>query len=158
MRIWPLLVLGLTFLPAHAAAATRNFGIRSFEKIRVEGPYRVILKTGVAPFARAKGRRRRSTASTSRCAATCCSSAPAPSPSNPAPPRLPRSRSSSAPTTLIRRPDRIGKPRHRQGQGAEVRPLVHGAGTTEIAQVAVDQLSLNLGGNAAARLSARPNR
>ena len=37
-----------------AGVTTRNFGIRSFEKIRVEGPYRVTLKTGVAPFARAK--------------------------------------------------------------------------------------------------------
>jgi hypothetical protein len=35
--------------------STRNFGVRSFEKIRVEGPYRVSLKTGVAPYARASG-------------------------------------------------------------------------------------------------------
>jgi len=38
-----------------ATAATRNFGITSFEKIRVEGPYRVRLATGVAPFASASG-------------------------------------------------------------------------------------------------------
>lgn len=39
--------------PAHAA--TRNFGITSFERIRVEGPFRVKLTTGVAPFASATG-------------------------------------------------------------------------------------------------------
>lgn len=38
-----------------AAAATRNFGITGFEKIRVEGPYQVRLTNGVAPFARAVG-------------------------------------------------------------------------------------------------------
>jgi hypothetical protein len=52
------------FLPAiaivivHAgpsSAATRNFGIESFERIRVDGPYRVRLQTGVAPYARASG-------------------------------------------------------------------------------------------------------
>lgn len=53
-----------TFLTAAAAAAvlasptgaaTRNFGITSFDKIRVDGPFRVTLTTGVAPFARASG-------------------------------------------------------------------------------------------------------
>src|SRR3954452_17613352 len=38
-----------------AEAATRNFGITGFTKIRVDGPYRVTLATGVAPFARASG-------------------------------------------------------------------------------------------------------
>ena len=42
-------------LAAPASAATRNFGITSFEKIRVDGPYRVQLKTGVAPYASASG-------------------------------------------------------------------------------------------------------
>ncbi|MEO6224404.1 MAG: DUF2807 domain-containing protein [Sphingomicrobium sp.] len=38
-----------------ASAATRNFGVTSFEKIRLEGPFKVTLRTGVAPFARASG-------------------------------------------------------------------------------------------------------
>jgi hypothetical protein len=46
--------LALT-LAAPAGAATRNFGITSFEKVRIEGPFRVSLTTGVAPFARASG-------------------------------------------------------------------------------------------------------
>lgn len=48
-----LLVLALPAGPA--GAATRNFGVSSFEKVRVDGPFRVILTTGVAPFARATG-------------------------------------------------------------------------------------------------------
>lgn len=36
-------------------AATRNFGINSFDRIRIEGPYKVTLTTGVPPFAAASG-------------------------------------------------------------------------------------------------------
>lgn len=36
-------------------AATRNFGINSFDRIRVEGPFHVRLQNGVAPFAKASG-------------------------------------------------------------------------------------------------------
>jgi hypothetical protein len=42
-------------LASPAAAGTRNFGITGFEKIRVDGPFKVTLTTGVAPFARATG-------------------------------------------------------------------------------------------------------
>lgn len=42
-------------LAAPAAAATRNFGISDFTKVRVDGPYRVTFTSGVAPFARASG-------------------------------------------------------------------------------------------------------
>src|SRR5881398_1791126 len=38
-----------------AGAATRNFGITAFEKVRIEGPFKVRLTTGVAPFASASG-------------------------------------------------------------------------------------------------------
>jgi hypothetical protein len=40
---------------ADAAPATRTFSIKGFERIRVDGPYRVKLTTGVAPFANASG-------------------------------------------------------------------------------------------------------
>ena len=55
MRTFLFGVLALTALAAPAAAATRNFGIESFSKVRIEGPYKVVLTTGVAPFARANG-------------------------------------------------------------------------------------------------------
>lgn len=42
-------------LSAPAAAAQRNFTVTGFDRVRVEGPYRVRLTTGVAPFARASG-------------------------------------------------------------------------------------------------------
>jgi hypothetical protein len=50
-----LLVAALAATAAPAGAATRNFGITSFEKIRVDGPFKVTLSTGVAPFAKASG-------------------------------------------------------------------------------------------------------
>lgn len=54
LRAFLLLSL-LTAAAAPAAAAERNFGITGFEKVRVEGPFKVTLTTGVAPFARASG-------------------------------------------------------------------------------------------------------
>lgn len=55
MRTYLLLAAAMLAAPAPADAATRNFGITSFTKVRVEGPFRVSLATGVAPFARASG-------------------------------------------------------------------------------------------------------
>ena len=40
---------------APAAAAERNFGVSGFDRIRVDGDYRVVLTVGGPPFARAKG-------------------------------------------------------------------------------------------------------
>ena len=45
----------LFLVGAPAEAATRNFTVTSFDRIRVDGPYRVKLATGVAPFASASG-------------------------------------------------------------------------------------------------------
>jgi hypothetical protein len=50
-----LACLAAATIAAPASAATRNFGITGFTKVRVEGPFRVSLATGVAPFARASG-------------------------------------------------------------------------------------------------------
>jgi len=50
-----LLVAAVATLAVPAGAATRNFGITGFEKVRVDGPFRVKLTTGVAPFATATG-------------------------------------------------------------------------------------------------------
>lgn len=52
----PLFFAAAIILAATSAdAATRNFGVTSFTKIRVSGPYKVSVATGVAPFARASG-------------------------------------------------------------------------------------------------------
>lgn len=45
----------LLLLAAPAAAAERNYSVTSFNRIRIDGPYQVVLKTNVAPFARASG-------------------------------------------------------------------------------------------------------
>jgi putative autotransporter adhesin-like protein len=50
----PFFVALLAFA-APASAATRNFGVTGFDRIRVDGPYRVHLTTGIAPFAKASG-------------------------------------------------------------------------------------------------------
>jgi hypothetical protein len=55
MRTFLLAVVAVSSLATPAGAATRNFGITSFEKIRVDGPYSVRLTTGIAPFASASG-------------------------------------------------------------------------------------------------------
>ena len=55
MRTFLLAAAAAVALAAPAGAATRNFGIASFEKVRVDGPFKVTLTTGVAPFARATG-------------------------------------------------------------------------------------------------------
>jgi hypothetical protein len=56
-RLPILAMLALASLPAAAAAPStqRNFSITGFDRIRVDGPYKVTLKTNVAPFARATG-------------------------------------------------------------------------------------------------------
>jgi len=50
-----LLAAALCALAAPAGAADRNFGITSFDKVRVDGPFKVTLTTGVAPYAKATG-------------------------------------------------------------------------------------------------------
>ena len=45
----------IAMLAASADAATRTFTVRGFDRIRVDGPDRVKLKTNVAPFANASG-------------------------------------------------------------------------------------------------------
>lgn len=51
----PLLAALAIATASPADAATRTFTITGFDRIRVDGPYRVKLATGVAPFARAEG-------------------------------------------------------------------------------------------------------
>ena len=55
MRTFLLAVAAAAALISPASAATRTFGITDFTKVRVDGPYKVTLVTGVAPFARASG-------------------------------------------------------------------------------------------------------
>lgn len=56
-RLPILALLALASLPAAAAAPAtqRNFSVTGFDRIRIDGPYKVTLKTNVSPFARATG-------------------------------------------------------------------------------------------------------
>ena len=55
MKAWfPAFCLGAV-LASPANGAERNFSVTSFDRIRVDGPYKVKLTTGVPPFAVAKG-------------------------------------------------------------------------------------------------------
>jgi hypothetical protein len=45
----------LLLIAAPAVAAERNYSVTSFDRIRIDGPYQVTLKTNVAPFAKASG-------------------------------------------------------------------------------------------------------
>lgn len=55
MRTHLLAFAAAILLATPAGAATRNFGVESFTKIRVEGPYRMTVTTGVPPFVQATG-------------------------------------------------------------------------------------------------------
>jgi hypothetical protein len=55
MRIVIPIIALLACVPTPADAATRNFGVSGFDRVRVDGPFKVRLATGVAPFAAASG-------------------------------------------------------------------------------------------------------
>ncbi|MBA3525356.1 MAG: DUF2807 domain-containing protein [Pseudomonadota bacterium] len=55
MRLHLSAIAALALFAAPGDAATRNFTVTGFDRIRVDGPYRVKLTTGVAPFATADG-------------------------------------------------------------------------------------------------------
>ena len=50
-----LILAAFLLSAAPAAAAERNFGVSGFDRVRVDGDYKVTLTVGVAPFAKAKG-------------------------------------------------------------------------------------------------------
>jgi hypothetical protein len=50
-----LLLAAAALASSSAAAADRNYTVTSFDQIRLNGPYKVRLTTGVAPYARASG-------------------------------------------------------------------------------------------------------
>ena len=150
------LVLGSALVPASAPAASRNFGIRSFEKIRVEGPYLVRLKTGVAPFARAKGSQSALDRIDLEMRGNVLLVRAGPFDRNP-------SAAALSPVEIeLGTHDLFSAALNGPGslaidkvKGLKFDLSVQGSGTTDIASVAVDQLALNLGGNASARLSGK---
>ena len=54
-RLPMIVLLAAASLPAAAPASQRNYSVTSFDRIRIDGPYQVQLRTNVSPFARATG-------------------------------------------------------------------------------------------------------
>ena len=56
-RLPILALLAIASLPAVAAAPStqRNYSVTGFDRVRIDGPYQVQLRTSVAPYARASG-------------------------------------------------------------------------------------------------------
>ena len=54
-RRLPLLAFAAIAASTCANAAERSFTVTGFDRIRIDGPYKVRLSTGVAPFAKASG-------------------------------------------------------------------------------------------------------
>ena len=50
-----LILAALLLSAAPVTAATRNFGVSGFDRVRVDGDYKVTLTVGIAPFAKATG-------------------------------------------------------------------------------------------------------
>ena len=55
MRLNLPALLALALIAGPADAAVRSFTVTGFDRIRIDGPYRVKLTTNVAPFAKASG-------------------------------------------------------------------------------------------------------
>jgi hypothetical protein len=55
MKAWLPALYMAAVATSPAMAAERNYSVNSFDRIRVDGPYKVKLTTGVPPFAIAKG-------------------------------------------------------------------------------------------------------
>lgn len=154
MRFHLAAFAAIAFLAAPAGAAVRNFTVTGFDRVRVDGPYRVTLTTNVAPFARASG-----------------ASAALDSVSVEVQGRtlvIRRSGSFGGSTGQSRGTVEIAVGTHGltaawiNGSGAlavdQVRGpafdlTVSGAGTAEVGRIAVDRLSVGLAGTASARLS-----
>ena len=117
-------------LAAPAGAATRNFGITSFEKVRVDGPFRVTLddrRRAVRPGDRLAGRarpgrdrRRAATRSSSTATSSRGAAIRARTRAGRDQPRHARPQRGLA--------ERLGRARDRPGQGPELRPLGPGLG------------------------------
>lgn len=55
MKAWLPALCMAAVAASPAMAAERNYSVNSFDRVRVDGPYKVTLTTGVPPFAIARG-------------------------------------------------------------------------------------------------------
>ena len=141
-------------LAAPAGAATRNFGITDFTKIRVSGPYKVMVATGVAPFAKATG----SPSALDRVAievrgdtlvVQANSSWGGYPETDPGPVEISIGTHDLTNSTLFG----AGSIAIDKVKGLTFGMIIEGSGATEIGAIAADQLNVTLEGTASARLA-----
>jgi hypothetical protein len=153
MRTFFLAVSTIAVLAAPANSATRHFGVASFTKIRVTGPYKVSVATGVAPFAQASG----SPAALDRVALEVRGDTLViqTNPSwggypglDPGPVEVTIGTHDLSNASLIG----AGRLAIDRVKGLTFALSVQGSGTGEIAEANADQLSVNLDGSASAKL------
>lgn len=157
MRYPIVFVSAVLALASQASAGTRNFGLESFTKIRVEGPFKVTLATGVAPFARASG----STTALDRIAVEVSDgtlviradpSAWGGYPGeNPGPVEITIGTHDLTNASLTG----AGSLSINHVEGLKFALSVLGSGAAEISDVAADNMDVNLAGTASAKLSGR---
>jgi hypothetical protein len=150
----PLALAAVVAIPANAAS--RNFGITGFTKIRVSGPYKITLATGVAPFARASG----SAAALDRVAVEVrddtliVQSNPSwggyPG-SDPGPVEVALGTHDLNQVSLIG----AGSLTIDRVKSQKFRLIIQGSGASDIADIAVDQLDVSLEGTANARIAGK---
>lgn len=154
MRTFLIGVVATSALAAPVTAATRNFAMESFTKVRVEGPYKVMLTTGVPPFARATG----STAGLDRISVevrgdtlviqTNPSAWGGYPGEDPGPVEISVGTHDLSSAALTG----AGSLAINRVQGLSFALSVQGSGAAQIDDVAADQLQLNLSGTASAKL------
>jgi hypothetical protein len=159
MRTFLLAAFAAFALAAPADAAIRNFGISSFTKIRVDGPFKVTVTTNVPPFAKANG----SQNALDRVAVdvrgdtlvvhTDPSWGGYPG-SDPGPVEVSVGTHDLSSAALIG----AGSVAIDRVKGLSFSLSVQGSGLGDIGQVAVDQLSVNVGGTASAKLAGHAGR
>jgi hypothetical protein len=154
MRTFLLAAAAMIAVAAPADAATRNFGITSFTKVRVNGPYKVSLTTGVPPFAKANG----SPAALDRVAVEVRGDTlvveanqswggyPG---SDPGPVEVSIGTHDLSSATLVG----AGSIAVDRAKGLSFALSVTGSGSGEIGDVAVDQLNVSVAGTASSRLA-----
>lgn len=155
MRTFLLAVSALAVVASPASAGTRSFGITDYTKVRVEGPYKVTLTTGVPPFAKASG----SAAALDRVAIevrgdtlviradpNAWGGYPG---QDPGPVEVSIGTHDLSSATLIG----AGSLGIDKVKGLSFALSVQGSGAAQIAKVAADQLDVTLAGSASARLA-----
>lgn len=157
-RLLSLAALAVMAAPSAATAATaaeRSFSVTGFDRIRIDGPFDVQLKTGVAPFARASGARTaldrvKLSVQGRTLVIQADSGAWGGYPGEAAKPAVIMVGTHDLDSAIVNGAGRLAIDRVK---GLTFTLAVQGAGAVDVAALRVDQLKLGLSGAASARLA-----